>query len=258
MSFILSRDRSVARPGYSRWLVPPAALAIHLSIGQIYAYSVFSGPMHQLVGVTEPAAGDWSIATIGWIFTVALAVLGRVCRDFWQVARACRSADGDVCLGLLFRRRLFSCSLRRIYPQYLARLSWERRAGRYRVGSRLHLTGVNADQVVSRPSRLSYRHGDHGFRRRRDDRFTAFSGADEPLFYRHVGRGRADALYLGHHLLRLYDVRRVYGAGTAGKLETSRLRRADNEQKTRHERQRRRRYSRSHAAVLAAVRRFVP
>ena len=32
MSF-LGRDRSVARLGYSRWLVPPAALAIHLSIG---------------------------------------------------------------------------------------------------------------------------------------------------------------------------------------------------------------------------------
>jgi len=30
----LDRDHSVARPGYSRWLVPPAALAIHLSIGQ--------------------------------------------------------------------------------------------------------------------------------------------------------------------------------------------------------------------------------
>ena len=75
MSF-LSRERSVAKPGFSRWLVPPAALAVHLSIGQIYAYSVFSGPMHQLVGVSEPAAGDWSLATIGWIFTIALAVLG--------------------------------------------------------------------------------------------------------------------------------------------------------------------------------------
>ena len=43
MSF-LDRERSVAGPGFSRWLVPPAALAVHLSIGQIYAYSVFNEP----------------------------------------------------------------------------------------------------------------------------------------------------------------------------------------------------------------------
>jgi len=37
---ILDRERTVAGPGYSRWLVPPAALAVHLSIGQAYATSV--------------------------------------------------------------------------------------------------------------------------------------------------------------------------------------------------------------------------
>ncbi len=75
MSF-LDRERSVAKPGFSRWLVPPAALAVHLSIGQIYAYSVFNEPMSRLLGVTESAPGDWSLATLGWIFTIALAVLG--------------------------------------------------------------------------------------------------------------------------------------------------------------------------------------
>ena len=76
MLSFLDRDRSVAKPGFSRWLVPPAALAIHLSIGQIYAYSVFNKPIARLLGVAEPAAGDWSIATITWVFTIALAVLG--------------------------------------------------------------------------------------------------------------------------------------------------------------------------------------
>ena len=75
MSF-LDRERSVAKPGFSRWLVPPAALAVHLSIGQIYAYSVFNEPMSRLLGVSESAPGDWSLATLGWIFTIALAVLG--------------------------------------------------------------------------------------------------------------------------------------------------------------------------------------
>jgi len=37
----LSRERTIARPGFSRWLVPPAALAIHLCIGMAYGFSVF-------------------------------------------------------------------------------------------------------------------------------------------------------------------------------------------------------------------------
>ena len=65
----LDRERSVAGPGFSRWLVPPAALAVHLSIGQIYAYSVFNEPMSRLVGGAEAAPGDWSLVTIGWIFS---------------------------------------------------------------------------------------------------------------------------------------------------------------------------------------------
>jgi hypothetical protein len=38
---ISDRSHSVARPGFSRWMVPPAALCIHLCIGQAYAFSVF-------------------------------------------------------------------------------------------------------------------------------------------------------------------------------------------------------------------------
>jgi hypothetical protein len=34
---LLDRERSVAPRGYNRWLIPPAALAVHLSIGQVYA-----------------------------------------------------------------------------------------------------------------------------------------------------------------------------------------------------------------------------
>ena len=43
----LDRELSVAHPGYSRWLVPPAALAIHLCIGQVYSFSVFKIPLSQ-------------------------------------------------------------------------------------------------------------------------------------------------------------------------------------------------------------------
>src|SRR5260370_28634307 len=58
MSF-LDRQNTVAGPGFSRWLVPPAALAIHLSIGQVYAFSVFKIPLSQLIGVTKPVAAGF-------------------------------------------------------------------------------------------------------------------------------------------------------------------------------------------------------
>jgi hypothetical protein len=42
---ILSRERIVAKAGFNRWLVPPAALAIHLCVGMAYGFSVFWLPL---------------------------------------------------------------------------------------------------------------------------------------------------------------------------------------------------------------------
>lgn len=72
----LSREHTVAGPGFNRWLVPPAALCVHLCIGQAYAFSVFNKPMSLLIGGTEPAPGDWSIPSLGWIFSIAIIFLG--------------------------------------------------------------------------------------------------------------------------------------------------------------------------------------
>ena len=72
----LDRERTVAGPGFSRWLVPPAALAIHLCIGQAYAFSVFNLPMSKLIGITKPAPDDWKLTTLGWIFSIAIVCLG--------------------------------------------------------------------------------------------------------------------------------------------------------------------------------------
>ncbi len=72
----LDRSHSVAGAGFNRWLVPPAALCIHLAIGQAYALSVFTKPMAQLIGVTEPAPGDWTVVQLGWIFSLAIVFLG--------------------------------------------------------------------------------------------------------------------------------------------------------------------------------------
>jgi MFS family permease len=72
----LDRSHSIAGPGFSRWLVPPAALCIHLAIGQAYAFSVFNKPLGQLIGVTDPAPGDWTLVQISFIFSVAIVFLG--------------------------------------------------------------------------------------------------------------------------------------------------------------------------------------
>lgn len=72
----LDRERIVAGPGFNRWLVPPAALAIHLSIGQAYAYSVFKLPLTQAIGISEPAAGDWTQTQVAVVFTIFIVFLG--------------------------------------------------------------------------------------------------------------------------------------------------------------------------------------
>src|SRR5262245_27554691 len=73
----LDRERTVAGPNYSRWLVPPAALTIHLAIGQVYAFSVFKIPLTRVIGITESAVpGDWEQLTLAWIFSIAIVFLG--------------------------------------------------------------------------------------------------------------------------------------------------------------------------------------
>lgn len=72
----LNLERSMAKPGYNRWLVPTAALSIHLCIGQIYAYSVFNNPLTKIIGITESMTEDWKLTTLGWIFSIALFTLG--------------------------------------------------------------------------------------------------------------------------------------------------------------------------------------
>jgi MFS family permease len=72
----LDREHTIARPGYSRWMVPPAALCVHLCIGQAYAFSVFNLPMTRLIGVSQSAPSDWKLTDLGWIFSLAMVFLG--------------------------------------------------------------------------------------------------------------------------------------------------------------------------------------
>src|SRR5579883_1079446 len=72
----LDRERTIAKPQYSRWLIPPAALCVHLCIGQAYAFSVFNLPMTKLIGISKSAPDDWPLTELGWIFSLAIFFLG--------------------------------------------------------------------------------------------------------------------------------------------------------------------------------------
>ena len=87
----LDRERIIAQPGFNRWLVPPAALAIHLCIGMAYGFSVFWLPLSRAIGIKNSVACpadqtwvaalfttscDWKISELGWMYTLFFVVLG--------------------------------------------------------------------------------------------------------------------------------------------------------------------------------------
>lgn len=76
MAGFLNRAQTVAAPGYNRYLVPPAALCVHLCIGQVYAFSTFNLPLGKLIGLTKAVPGDWTLVQLGWVFSLAIAFLG--------------------------------------------------------------------------------------------------------------------------------------------------------------------------------------
>ena len=88
---LLDKERIIAGPGFNRWLVPPAALAIHLCIGMAYGFSVFWLPLSKALGIKEaikcgPDVGffgqlftstcDWQVSTLGWMYTLFFVLLG--------------------------------------------------------------------------------------------------------------------------------------------------------------------------------------
>lgn len=76
MTGLLSKERIIAKPGFNRWWVPPASIAIHLCIGSVYAWSIFNPALIKFYGVTTSASLDWNLKDVVWIFTVAIVFLG--------------------------------------------------------------------------------------------------------------------------------------------------------------------------------------
>src|SRR6516165_8887916 len=87
---LLDRERIIAQAGFNRWLVPPAALCIHLCIGMAYGFSVFWLPLSRALGLSKANACpditivqelftttcDWRVASMGWMYTLFFVVLG--------------------------------------------------------------------------------------------------------------------------------------------------------------------------------------
>ena len=88
----LARERTIAGPRFNRWLVPPAALCIHLCIGMAYGFSVFWLPLSRAIGITKPVpcpadmsyatsvfstSCDWVVSShLGWMYTLFFVLLG--------------------------------------------------------------------------------------------------------------------------------------------------------------------------------------
>jgi MFS family permease len=73
---LLSKQHIVAKEGFNRWLIAPAALGIHLCIGSVYAWSLFNPSLIKRLGVVTSAADDWTLKSVVWVFTVAIVFLG--------------------------------------------------------------------------------------------------------------------------------------------------------------------------------------
>jgi MFS family permease len=123
MPSLLSRERIIAGPGFTRWLIPPCALATHLCIGQAYAISVFSLPLTQQLGIKESLPGDWKLTQLGWIFTIAIACLGASAALFgkWVQAQGPRKSGlvAALCWGFGFLIGALGIDMHQLWLVYL-------------------------------------------------------------------------------------------------------------------------------------------
>ena len=95
------RRRTIAPASYNRWLVPPAALAIHLCIGMGYGFSVFWLPMTKILAGANPdtckaMSGfaelfttdcNWTVPMVSFTFTIFIFMLG-VSAALWGLSSA--------------------------------------------------------------------------------------------------------------------------------------------------------------------------
>jgi MFS family permease len=122
-SSLLDRENTLAPPGFNRFLVPPAALAVHLSIGQAYAFSTFNLPLTKLIGHSHSAPADWDLKQVGWIFSIAIVFLGSSAAVFgrWVEKVGPRKSmfTAALCFGGGFIVSAFGIHLHQLWLLYL-------------------------------------------------------------------------------------------------------------------------------------------
>lgn len=92
--FRLDRESTVAPAGFNRWLVPPAAVSVHICIGQVYAFSVFNKPLSAELGVP--------VSQVQWAWMSALVMLGLSAACFGKWVERSGPRRTIVCSCLLF------------------------------------------------------------------------------------------------------------------------------------------------------------
>ena len=115
MSF-LDRARTVAPSGYNRWLIPPAALAVHLCIGEVYAFSVFKEPLVEHFGT--------DLTPISRIFSIAIVMLGLSAAVFGKWVERAGPRKAMFTAGAVLVRRLCGGRTRRRHRRSCGWSTW--------------------------------------------------------------------------------------------------------------------------------------
>ena len=265
----LSREATVAKPGFNRWLVPPAALAIHLCIGMSYGLSVFWLPLSRAlsIGRTAPAACpdmsiatslfttacDWRVSDLVIVFSIGIVMLGLSAAVFggWLERAGPRKAGlaAALCWGGGFLIGSLGVYLHQLW------LIWIGMGVLGGIGLGLGYISPVSTLVKWFPDRrgMATGYGHHGLRRRRHDRLAARHPAHQLFQDTGLGRRLADALGDGRDLHRGDAVRRVRLPRAAGRLATQGMDRAGGEERDDQLRPRPSGPSSQDPAILAAM-----
>ena len=186
---LLDRERIIAEPGFNRWLVPPARWRSTSASAWPTASSVFWLPLSRAVGIdaagrlsaghglarraVHDRAATGGSSMLGWMYTLFFVLLGSSAAIWGGWLERAGPRKAGVVAALCWCGGLVISALGVYRPPAVADVARLGRHRRHRPRPRLHLAGLDADQVVPRPARHGDRHGDHGLRRRRDDRRAA-------------------------------------------------------------------------------------